>query len=694
MRKVSKEKSIATLYPELLTEWYYEKNQNITLPTEVSKGSHIKVWWICNKGHFYEKVVKEKVKGKGCPYCANKKANIENCLLTVYPEIAKEWDHEKNLNTPKEVLPGSSKKVWWICPKQHSYFASIAGRKRGRGCPYCANLKINEQNSFAKLYPEIASEWHYDKNNKLLPTQIPPGTSKKIWWKCANNHSYQMTVYNRVKAQGCPKCSNKIVHKDYNLNVTNPSLAKEWHPTKNNQLLPDNVSPNANKKVWWICAKKHEWEAYISNRNGKNSGCPYCKNLFASDETCLANIRPDLALDWDNEKNNGITAKDVLPFSNKRYWWICPEGHSYEKVVADRSLKGSGCPLCYKLSGSSFPEFSLYYYLKKSGLTVSHREIIRVDDVSFEADILLPSIQTIIEYDGKKWHLGKEDKDREKNLFFKKNGYSTVRVREAPLTQIDESWNYLFEPSNLESYASMIFDIFNHLKIPINFKDIFTNNDLIDIRTNFYHVKRANSIATIEPKLLQQWHSTKNTGLNPNFISTGSNVEIIWECEKGHEYSMNVKSRMRGRGCPFCTGKRVNESNSFAAIYPELVNQWDSSNIISPYEVTAGSKKVVTWRCPNGPDHIWETPVYSRKSFSCPYCQGRRVSITNNLAVTYPQLAKEWHPSKNDNLTPWDVTKGMSKKVWWQCAEGHEWEESLNQRSNKKSTCRVCNQKQ
>jgi len=65
------------------------------------------------------------------------------------------------------------------------------------------------------------------------------------------------------------------VTQDYNLQTINPSLAKEWHPTKNGKLTPKDVSPNSSKKVWWICGKKHEWEATIQSRNN-GIGCPYC----------------------------------------------------------------------------------------------------------------------------------------------------------------------------------------------------------------------------------------------------------------------------------------------------------------------------------------------------------------------------------------------------------------------------------
>jgi len=64
--------------------------------------------------------------------------------------------------------------------------------------------------------------------------------------------------------------------------------------------------------------------------------------------------------------------------------------------------------------------------------------------------------------------------------------------------------------------------------------------------------------------------------------------------------------------------------------------------------------------------------------------------VTNSLATQYPELATEWHPTKNGNLTPSDVVAGSHKKVWWKCAKGpdHEWEAALRNRTGLNRGCR------
>lgn len=124
-----------------------------------------------------------------------------------------------------------------------------------------------------------------------------------------------------------------------------PELSKEWHPTKNGALTPNDVTPFSRKKVWWICAHGHEWEATVANRSN-GTGCPVCRRLkVAAGSGSLAEKNPELSKEWHPTKNGVLTPNDVALFSRKRVWWLCPQGHEWEAVVASRA-KGCGCPVC------------------------------------------------------------------------------------------------------------------------------------------------------------------------------------------------------------------------------------------------------------------------------------------------------------------------------------------------------------
>ena len=130
---------------------------------------------------------------------------------------------------------------------------------------------------------------------------------------------------------------------------------------------------------------------------------------------------------------------------------------------------------------------------------------------------------------------------------------------------------------------------------------------------------------------------------------------------------------------------------SLAEVNPELAEQWHptKNGNNTPYNCLGGSSKKIWWVCPKGSDHIWETSLETRTrgNSGCPICQGRITVKSNALFSTHPELAKQWHPTKNGDLTPLDVTKGMGKKVWWKCEKGddHEWESAPNTRLTTKS---------
>ena len=272
------ENDLATVNPKLASEWHYDKNGNLK-PENFTANSGKKVWWKCAKGHEWQAEIKSRNKGNGCPVCSGNQVLIGyNDLSTINPKLASEWDYEKNgVLTPKDFTIGSGKKVWWKCEKGHEWKATIVDRNAGKGCPICANKKVAQgYNDLARLNPELASEWNYEKNGDLTPENVTAGSNKKVWWKCKKGHEWQAIISNRSSGLGCPVCSgHKVLKGENDLSTINPKLASEWDYEKNGDLTPENVTTSSGKKVWWKCSKGHEWQATIHNRN-KGRNCPIC----------------------------------------------------------------------------------------------------------------------------------------------------------------------------------------------------------------------------------------------------------------------------------------------------------------------------------------------------------------------------------------------------------------------------------
>ena len=118
----------------------------------------------------------------------------------------------------------------------------------------------------------------------------------------------------------------------------------------------------------------------------------------------------------------------------------------------------------------------------------------------------------------------------------------------------------------------------------------------------------------------------------------------------------------------------------YSQVHPELNAGLDIESL------THASRKNVWWKCAVADDHVWQTAVLSRTKVKsdCPFCLGARPSSTNSIASLYPELAEQWHPTKNSDLTPDQVTKGSSRRAWWKCpvADDHVWEAHIGSRCN------------
>ena len=546
------ENDLQTVNPTLADEWNYEKNDVIT-PSEVMPNSGKKVWWKCSYGHEWKAAIYSRNNGHGCPYCSGKYIiKGENDLQTINPILANEWNYDKNDDlTPSDVLPNSNRKVWWKCSFGHEWKVSINHRSKGSGCPYCSGRYADKgKNDLQTVNPSLSEEWNYEKNNGLTPSDILPGSGKKVWWKCRKNHIWQATVKSRSIGAECPICNSErhtsfpeyalvyylktygfeVVHSyrrnGYELDVyipskkiaieydgffwhkdkkakdleknqkcekdgiklyrireglpplsstsldyviqsnqkdlekifteilseitetsididlqrdsnaieklrehtekedsilsSSPEIAKEWNYEKNGDLKPEHYTVGCTKKVWWKCSNGHEWQATINHRhNGRR--CPYCssrKILVGFND--LQTVNPNLSKEWDYELNNELTPCDVLPNSNKKVWWVCCYGHKWKAAIAHRN-NGTGCPYC------------------------TSRKVLQ--------------------------------------------GF--------------------------------------------------------------------NDLQTVNPALSKEWHYEKNNGLIPTDISQSSGKKVWWQCSCGHEWQSTIANRSKGRKCPQCARKKL-----------------------------------------------------------------------------------------------------------------------------------------
>lgn len=245
-------------------------------------------------------------------------------------------------------------------------------------------------------YPELLKQWDFSKNSDN-PKNISHRGGGKYWWKCpiADDHEWEAVVANRTNGSGCPCCRGLKVVLSNCLATRFPELSKEWHPSKNGKITTYNVTAGSKKLVWWICDKGHEWKANICAR-GRGNGCPYCANKKACIENCLATRYPNLTSQWHPHKNGSLTVYDILPGSQKKYWWLCGKGHEWQAKPNDRTNAQSECPYCYEFKG----ETKIRQYLENKNIKfkTQHR-LKRIGRFDFTTH------NSLIEYNGQQHYI-------------------------------------------------------------------------------------------------------------------------------------------------------------------------------------------------------------------------------------------------------------------------------------------------
>jgi rubrerythrin len=133
-------------------------------------------------------------------------------------------------------------------------------------------------------------------NGDLKPTDLKPGSNKRVWWLCPTcGYEWDVAPKDRRRGEQCPECAER------QRNITKstpkpgrsladlyPGIAAEWHPTKNAPLTAADVNPGSKKKRWWRCQTcSHDWETDPDHRTRRGGGCPRCryKNLSRTKAT-------------------------------------------------------------------------------------------------------------------------------------------------------------------------------------------------------------------------------------------------------------------------------------------------------------------------------------------------------------------------------------------------------------------------
>jgi len=356
--------------------------------------------------------------------------------------------------------------------------------------------------------------------------------------------------------------------------------------------------------------------------------------------------------EWDYDKNKTVRPEEVGPGTERKCWWRCSEGHSWQASVYSRNA-GTGCPYCAGntvLTGvndllSSAPQLASEWDYAKNGAA-------RPEMVARTAR----RPYWWICQKGHSYHSSPASRSRGCGCIYyagKKvlKGFNDFQSQHPELMpQWDWDRNSGTRPDEIVcSHQEKVWwkDGFGH-----SWKATTANrahgNDC-PYCSGKSVLKGFNDLETKRPDLIQEWDIHKNLPLKPDMVSAGSNRIVWWKCRLGHSFKSMVSARTgRNTGCPYCSNVKVMEGfNDFAHFHPELVPEWNKSKngAKSPADYTYGSRKAAWWACPEG--HDYKLSFSERHSGrGCPYCAGSKVLAGYNDLKT---------------RTPWKQTVGIMK---------------------------------
>jgi very-short-patch-repair endonuclease len=219
------------------------------------------------------------------------------------------------------------------------------------------------------------------------------------------------------------------------------------------------------------------------------------------------------------------------------------------------------------------------------------------------------------------------------------------------------------------------------------------------------------SILYTYPDVAKEWHPTKNGNLKVTDVTSGCGKKVWWLCTKKcsfgclHEYESIVAGRCsQNTGCSYCIPNpmKICEHMSIKHTHPELSKYWHpTKNLkVKVTDVTAGSDIKVWWLCPNkcthGCFHEWQTSIYHFLNDSkCPFCSNRKLCEHMSIEYTHPEIAREWHPTKN-KISIKTISFGSNVKIWWLCSNKckygclHEYISQPYCRINGEQNCPYC----
>lgn len=213
------------------------------------------------------------------------------------------------------------------------------------------------------------------------------------------------------------------------------------------------------------------------------------------------------------------------------------------------------------------------------------------------------------------------------------------------------------------------------------------------------HHTLGESMVWIRPEIVFQWDRAKNFSINLEDMPLLSKAQVWWRCHRdpNHQWQASLRYRVPWQpDCPTCDKGRQQKALLEAAQLRDLLAEFHPSKNgeLRLDQISLDDSRQVWWRCSLNSEHFWKASLAARRRGRdcCPMCSGRSVVYPTSISSLFPDIAAEWHPSRNQGRSPDTVEANSKQAAWWQCRESpeHVWQATPYSRTVKGVGCLFC----
>jgi len=294
----------------------------------------------------------------------------------------------------------------------------------------------------------------------LIPKQEWKGNNAKMSFIDYEGYKYYVTfgvLQEEIKRNSFPaKFDISNIHTMENISNWIAINKKDY------RLLDGQTYPGAHGKLKFKCLKcpdeERPFERTWVGLRSKNGGCNYCNTTYIGRCNNLKYKEPDIALEWDYDRNYPVIPDNVAAHASNKYWWICGDcGASYLSTTSHRTGKEPrGCPQC----SESNMEKRIRKYLLRQNVSFEPQKWFEKcrNILPLPFDFYLMDYNVLIEaqgiqhfkpveyFGGEEYFVKRKNNDLIKNNYCKNNG---IKLIEIPYWDYKNIENILIKELNL-----------------------------------------------------------------------------------------------------------------------------------------------------------------------------------------------------------------------------------------------------